>query len=260
MPVSEDRPDEVRHRPLEEDRGVRCNAMCDDAYSSKILPTKTAQQCYLQTQRLLGQQSLAEFMGLHVDIDRIAEDNRRKQGIRKFGFLVNQGCKLTPQEKKTMIEENRLKYGLSEEVVEEIKLPAPCHLVQVYDIDKIWNPRLKLSTLEKLHHFIKLQDALTSKLEMLRSKKLIPHQVANVSKRGRPAKSSSMMTVVGSASSTGIYTPHAAGGKAADEEEVEEDDSEEEEEEERVRKQPRVLGQNRVMIAVVRPPKEAEKK
>ena len=48
-------------------------------YRSKILPTKTAQQCYLQTQRLLGQQSLAEFMGLHVNIDRIALDNKKKQ-------------------------------------------------------------------------------------------------------------------------------------------------------------------------------------
>jgi hypothetical protein len=76
-------------------------------YRSKVLPTKTAQQCYLQTQRLIGQQSLAEFMGLHVDIDRIAEENRKIQGIRKFGFLVNQQGKLTPQEKKTLQEQNR---------------------------------------------------------------------------------------------------------------------------------------------------------
>ena len=29
----------------------------------------------LQTQRLLGQQSLAEFMGLHVHLDRVFYDN-----------------------------------------------------------------------------------------------------------------------------------------------------------------------------------------
>jgi hypothetical protein len=31
--------------------------------------------CYLQLQRLMGQQSLAGFMGLHVDIDRVKSDN-----------------------------------------------------------------------------------------------------------------------------------------------------------------------------------------
>jgi len=49
-----------------------------------VLPTKSIQQCYLQTQRLLGQQSLAEFMGLHVDVDRIAEDNRSKKVFWPF--------------------------------------------------------------------------------------------------------------------------------------------------------------------------------
>ena len=57
----------------------------------------------------------------------------------------------------------------------DIKLPAPCHLVQMYDIEKIMNPRLKLTTIEKINHFIKLQDALLSKLEMIRTKKLVVH-------------------------------------------------------------------------------------
>ena len=46
-------------------------------------------------------------MGLHVDIDRVAEENRKKHGIRKFGFLVNQQGKLTPTEKKALQELNR---------------------------------------------------------------------------------------------------------------------------------------------------------
>ena len=37
------------------------------------------QQCYLQTQRLMGQQSLAEFMGLSVDIDTIARENKQRK-------------------------------------------------------------------------------------------------------------------------------------------------------------------------------------
>ena len=35
------------------------------------LPGKTIVQMYLQTQRLIGQQSLAEFMGLHVNLEKI---------------------------------------------------------------------------------------------------------------------------------------------------------------------------------------------
>ena len=49
-----------------------------------------------------------------------------------------------------------MKYGLTEEQLAEIKLPAPCHLVQLYDVDKIKNPRLKLTTIEKINHLIKL--------------------------------------------------------------------------------------------------------
>ena len=55
---------------------------------------------YLQTQRLVGQQSLAEFMGLQLDLDAIAEINKKKVGQRKCGFLVNTDDKLTKEEKK----------------------------------------------------------------------------------------------------------------------------------------------------------------
>lgn len=114
-----------------------------------------------------------------------------KQGIRKFGFLVNQLGKLTPEEKKRLIEENRLKYGMSSEEVAAIKLPAPCHLLQVYNIDKIMNPRLKLTTIEKINHFIKLRDALQSKLDMLRQGTLVVHHghsgtLGSMNRRGRP--------------------------------------------------------------------------
>ena len=71
-------------------------------------------------------------MGLSVDIDRIELDNRKKQGIRKCGFLVNQGGKLTPEEKKNLIEINRERYGLSEIEVANIKLPAAKYLVEIY--------------------------------------------------------------------------------------------------------------------------------
>ena len=47
---------------------------------TNILPSKTISQMNLQTQRLLGQQSLAEFMGLHVDTRKVFADNQLKQG------------------------------------------------------------------------------------------------------------------------------------------------------------------------------------
>ena len=56
---------------------------------AKVLPSKMIQQMYLQTQRMLGQQSLAEFMQLRLDIDAIAEKNKNTIGVRKMGFLVN---------------------------------------------------------------------------------------------------------------------------------------------------------------------------
>jgi len=39
------------------------------------LPGKTIGQIYMQTQRMLGQQSLGEFMGLIVNIDSVYKDN-----------------------------------------------------------------------------------------------------------------------------------------------------------------------------------------
>ena len=76
-------------------------------------------------QRLFGQQSLAGFMGLHVDIDAISEKNKlNKTGKRKQGFLVNDGDKLTPEIKLALQKENHEKYGLDPEYLNNVlKLP-----------------------------------------------------------------------------------------------------------------------------------------
>ncbi|CDW75399.1 UNKNOWN [Stylonychia lemnae] len=94
-------------------------------------------------------------------------------GVRKCGFLVNQGGKLTPEEKEKLRNENNQKYGLSPEWVEGIKLPAPCHLVEIYQIEKIMHPKSTLTTIEKIQHFIKLEDALLSKLDMIKEKRAL---------------------------------------------------------------------------------------
>jgi hypothetical protein len=63
---------------------------------------------------------------------------------------------------------------LTPDQVAAIKLPAVAHLVEIYDISKIINPKSKLSVVEKINHMIKLQDALLNKLELLREKKIAP--------------------------------------------------------------------------------------
>ena len=72
----------------------------------------------------MGQQSLAGFLGLHVDVDQVFQDNMRKKGLRKSeGVLINQGDKLRPEEKNKLTEENQENYGLSEEYLEYLTLP-----------------------------------------------------------------------------------------------------------------------------------------
>ena len=59
-----------------------------------LLPGKMIQQLNGQTQRLLGQQSLAAYTGLRVDVDRIRSDNEAQQGPavqRKSGLIIWSG-------------------------------------------------------------------------------------------------------------------------------------------------------------------------
>ena len=52
-------------------------------------------------------------------------------------------------------------------------MPAPCS-VEIYNIDKIVHPKSKLSTIEKINHFMKLEAALLEKLDMIKNKRLNP--------------------------------------------------------------------------------------
>ena len=93
-----------------------------------VLPGKQIQQLNGQTQRLLGQQSLAEFTNMKVDVDAIRADNLAKQGTevyRKNGLITNQGGKLKPEALKKLRAENLEKYGLSDDMVDAIVLPDP---------------------------------------------------------------------------------------------------------------------------------------
>ena len=51
---------------------------------SDCLPTKNISQMQIQTCRLIGQQSLAEFKGLHLDLEGVYERNKiRIDSIKK---------------------------------------------------------------------------------------------------------------------------------------------------------------------------------
>lgn len=65
-------------------------------------------------------------MGLHLDLEQIYYDNRGKQGhniTRKGGLIVNCGDNPTQKEVYLKRDQNKVKYGLSTEVVAGLQLP-----------------------------------------------------------------------------------------------------------------------------------------
>ncbi|GJJ73226.1 hypothetical protein EMPS_05584 [Entomortierella parvispora] len=95
---------------------------------SNCLVGKTNAQMNLQTQRMLGQQSTAEFAGLHIDPRVIGQKNSLIQGEhirRKNGCIVNTGAKLSREEIRRRVAENKELYELTEEEWLAIELPLP---------------------------------------------------------------------------------------------------------------------------------------
>jgi len=93
---------------------------------SDCLPGKTNAQMNLQLQRLLGQQSTAEFAGLHIDPKVIGERNSKIQGPhikRKNNCIVNTGGKLSREELKQRVLKNKEMYELPESTWQSIVLP-----------------------------------------------------------------------------------------------------------------------------------------
>jgi len=90
---------------------------------SGSLPGKTPAQLNLQTQRMMGQQSLGEFMGIHLDPNGIYEKNAKKTGVvRKNGCIINTGNNPTPKERGLKIQRNREKYGIPQDMMDSIEL------------------------------------------------------------------------------------------------------------------------------------------
>lgn len=139
----------------------------NDITKSNLIGTKLVMPCYLQLQRQMGQQSLAGFMGLHVDIDAVSADNAKKEGVRKYGtVLINMGDKLTKEKKEELKIINKKKFGLPQEYIDTLILPKP-ESIRVYEIYKILNSRTTLSSSEKIVHLNAILKNLERKLSII---------------------------------------------------------------------------------------------
>lgn len=137
--------------------------------ASECLPGKSIGQIHLQTQRIMGQQSLGDFKGLHVDIERVFMDNMRFKDVkRKNNCIINMGDNPKKEESLENIEKNRARYGLSTEYIQSIKLPRSNKSLfkNVIMLEEIESPG-KFTTIESIHHMEELRKAVDFKLEYL---------------------------------------------------------------------------------------------
>lgn len=90
----------------------------------KHFPLKTCGQLNLQTQRLFGQQALAEFQKVHIDPNVIKVVNDKKEGFRKNTCIINTGKALLPEEVKAKKAVHTAKNGIPENVWKQIVVPV----------------------------------------------------------------------------------------------------------------------------------------
>jgi hypothetical protein len=149
------------------------------SFRLNVLPSKTISQMNLQTQRLLGQQSLAEFMGLHVYMDKVFVDNSIKSGVqRKNKFIINTGNNLTSEEKDRRIKFNQAKYALTKDEIAALRLPVNkskhSHNTKqenILTLDQIFHPKSNFSIVEKLHHLHNLRKSAIKKYVRIQHRK-----------------------------------------------------------------------------------------
>ncbi|KAI8076109.1 hypothetical protein BDF21DRAFT_422624 [Thamnidium elegans] len=139
---------------------------------SNCLPGKTNAQMNLQLQRLLGQQSTAEFASLHIDPKVVGAKNAKIQGPhikRKNNCIVNTGGKLSREELKQRVISNREKYQLPDADWKDIVLPKVADPVVTLELKKEDLKRLKLE-LEKVQEcIVKIKGAHPTRIDKLKS-------------------------------------------------------------------------------------------
>lgn len=137
---------------------------------SGLLPHKKLIQCFIQTQRLLGQQRLATLQGLHVDVDAVlAENLKRKDAYRKHagGFVVETGDRLTPRERIEARHANKRRFGLDPHYLRcVLRLPRPQH-VRFYQLERLDRPRAQMSTATKVAYLNAMRTDLINKVGQL---------------------------------------------------------------------------------------------
>jgi len=143
---------------------------------------------YMQSQRLVGQQSLAEFMGLHLDLRAIFSKNQQKEGagiVRKNGMIIHQGDTLTQVQIKRKKEVIKKAYGLSTSFVCNLKLPMARtkEWLKVLTLNQVMSNKNNFSPCEKIHHLQTLQNALLRKYHkiMILKEKVKNYRDCNIS-------------------------------------------------------------------------------
>eukprot|EP00924_Labyrinthula_sp_SR-Ha-C_P003091 snap_masked-scaffold_50-processed-gene-1.58-mRNA-1 protein AED:0.08 eAED:0.08 QI:0/-1/0/1/-1/1/1/0/226 len=91
-----------------------------DILQSGYLVGKTVAQMSNQAQRLVGQQSVAEFFGLHLDVEDIFKVNENKSGVRKNGCLINVENNPTKAETEKKRQKNKKSYEIEEDIRDNI--------------------------------------------------------------------------------------------------------------------------------------------
>lgn len=138
---------------------------------SGCLQSKTTSQINIQTQKLLGQQSLYEYMGLHVDLERVYKDNllkRSKSEKENRKILVSEG-RVSKEElfKKRM--ENKIKYGISKRIVRQIEIPKISSSVigHYMTLKQIQSEMNNLSLIRKIEECQNLIECMNRKISLI---------------------------------------------------------------------------------------------
>lgn len=113
-------------------------------------------------------------MGLHVDIDKVFEDNLHKEGVqRKNKFIINTGDNMTAEEREQRIKQNQEKYGLTQKEINHLMLPTSKNQFKsdvksrelVLTLEQISNPKNNFSIIEKLLHLNNLKHMAEDRLD-----------------------------------------------------------------------------------------------
>ena len=132
-----------------------------------LFPGKSKNQIVAHATTLLGQQSLRELRGLHLDVDKLREGNRAKSGdgIRRKGTLiVGPDVPLNEEEYKKTQRIIKRKYGLNEYQLKILPKPVSIRSNRLLKLESVLAPKFNLSTVERLEHLRKLQAELGRRL------------------------------------------------------------------------------------------------